>query len=675
MALCSSNLPDRAINTAATGSNPSRKVRLVAKVRDFTDQEADLPSGFSWISVNKPNGEASEPVTVSFGDQAASRKDSCEVDYCYDQNEDNESIFSREVKPLISGVLDGCNATVIAYGARGSGKTSLVQGSFEKPGLAALAMAEILSVAEENGKSVTMSFYEVPVKSISDFQRLYVGFGTRKPAQKGATELPRRGHKGLIVHVSSPNEKLDTPATGKMNFVDLAGCYADVRKKSGEVLHFLEQSKVNKSVYALLNVVHALSSNERHVPYRESKLTRILQDSLGGASKVLLVVCLNPTLCQDSLNMINLASRSCQKISQPVFDSTKKIHSVTRPMVVSSKKSHIPRTVSATARKQTSSRVPLSEKKVNVGTTFAVKGRKLFDEAGDSSPSDKASSVLDKVTTVETVAKEERKPVENITDVTMSEENTLPVVLEHTEPTFIVEKDNQSSKSQNSQVFCSKTDEMTRKPESAQFTPTVGKEVSEYGKDHPEEVTPCVDVSIDTKSLSLAQEGQIIAKDNNSSLVDDDKSPPISARLRELTNSMRALCSATPFSLKTAENDDSSLVSANILEPKTPVVEHGAMTADRWNVKNVNSPWETFSTRNSGMKNSLVQDYLRFLNTAEKEDLKRLKGIGEKRATYILEMREESPEPFKNLDDLKHIGLSGKQIKGLMKKEVGGFFD
>lgn len=150
-------------------------------------------------------------------------------------------------------------------------------------------MAEILSVAEENGKSVTVSFYEVyqdrvcdlldskqqtvlvledkgkiqlkglsrasylvlwfvwsmenysstyvtflwcfillifqvPVKSISDFQRLYVGFGSRKPAQKGATELPRRGHKGLIVHVSSPNEKLDTPATGKMNFVDLAGC-------------------------------------------------------------------------------------------------------------------------------------------------------------------------------------------------------------------------------------------------------------------------------------------------------------------------------------------------------------------------------------------------------------------------------------------------------------------
>lgn len=95
---------------------------------------------------------------------------------------------------------------------------------------------------------------------------------------------------------------------------------------------------------------------------------------------------------------------------------------------------------------------------------------------------------------------------------------------------------------------------------------------------------------------------QTIAKDKNSSLVDDDKSPPISARLRELTNSMRALCSATPFSLKTAENDDSSLVSSNILEPKTPVVEHGTMTADRWNVKNVNSPWETFSTRNSGMK-------------------------------------------------------------------------
>ena len=56
-----------------------------------------------------------------------SRKDSYEVDYCYEQNEENDLIFSREVKPLISGVFNGCNSTIIAYGARNTGKTSVIQ--------------------------------------------------------------------------------------------------------------------------------------------------------------------------------------------------------------------------------------------------------------------------------------------------------------------------------------------------------------------------------------------------------------------------------------------------------------------------------------------------------------------------------------------------------------------
>jgi len=49
------------------------------------------------------------------------------VDYCYNQHEDNEMIYSREVKPLVSAAFEGFNSTVIAHGARGSGKTHLIQ--------------------------------------------------------------------------------------------------------------------------------------------------------------------------------------------------------------------------------------------------------------------------------------------------------------------------------------------------------------------------------------------------------------------------------------------------------------------------------------------------------------------------------------------------------------------
>lgn len=68
--------------------------------------------------------------------------------------------------------------------------------------------------------------------------------------------------------------------------------YEDARRKSSDGLSLVETCKLNKSIYALLNVVHALSANESHVPFRESKLTRILQDSLGGESRVLMVTCL-----------------------------------------------------------------------------------------------------------------------------------------------------------------------------------------------------------------------------------------------------------------------------------------------------------------------------------------------------------------------------------------------
>ena len=69
-----------------------------------------------------------------------------------------------------------------------------------------------------------ISTFQVPVRSILDFQKLYVGFSSSKLLHKTAIEHPRRGHRGLIVHISSSDNNL---RTGKMNFVDLAGCCSD----------------------------------------------------------------------------------------------------------------------------------------------------------------------------------------------------------------------------------------------------------------------------------------------------------------------------------------------------------------------------------------------------------------------------------------------------------------
>ncbi|KAB2054643.1 hypothetical protein ES319_A12G268500v1 [Gossypium barbadense] len=704
------------------GQNRGRKARVIAKIKGFTDLETESVNEASgkWISVHRPKGDDSETVAVSFGDEStSSRKESYELDYCYDRSEGNDLIFSKEVKPLIEDVFNGYNATVVAYGARGSGKTFTIQGSEGKPGLAVLAMAEILSIAEESSKLIAVSCYEilkdhaydhlapdrhevliledvargkiqlkglsqVPVKSIEEFQKLYLSNqNSHKQSQKIIAEPHHRSHKGLIIHVFRGNESNALPF-GKMNFVDLAG-YEDAKRKSTGSVNLLENNKINKSIYALHNVVYALNANESHVPYRESKLTRILRDSLGGTNKILMITCLNSSFCQDSMYMANLASRSCKGSSKTVPDSTKKAKSMVRPMVVSSSsKSRLTGTVSATTSKPIGNRVRVPENKANVKAS-ALKGRKLFDEACHSTKPKKVSQEeslpLENVSTItEHAIQKEEKDSSSISEVVVSHtQKHFPLqAFSAEESDMTVKATTQETKILDEehfplQAFSAEESDMTVKATTQETTTLDKVNVTDDDHNH-DKATPNIDSN--AKALSIEAD-QTIDKENNLLLVNKEASPPISARLQELSNNLKLLYSSTPSCVEIPPKTDVSFegqVSTEALEPKTP--EPRLLINDKSEIVDTScNSWKTFSARSSRMKSSLVDEYLRFLNTASKEDLKRLKGIGEKRATYILELREESPEPFKDLDDLKEIGLSAKQIKGIMKKEIGELYN
>ncbi|CAN7024610.1 unnamed protein product [Brassica rapa subsp. trilocularis] len=717
-----------------TSHGRNKAVRVVARFKPsvaYPNVKSSSSSSAAAVSVHKPNGHESETVSISFGAQFPGSKDSYKLDYCYEEDETTSLILTKEIKPLISTVFEGKDANVIAHGARGSGKTHLIQGSEKEPGLAVLTMAEMLSMAGERGYSILVSVYEVcneavydisdqekrvvsvlesaqgriqlkglskanlcfqvHVKSLSEFKELYFGL---KKTQKLKGDSPLRSHRGVMIHVTATGSNVSSGSIGRMNFLDLAG-YEDSRKQKTDLVP-LEITRINKSIYALQNVMYALNANESHVPYRESKLTRMLKDCLQGSNRTLLITCLPRELSQDSFYMLNLASRICLGGNRAMANATKKSKGPARSISSSSvaQRRQTPLNVTASSKQRTELRANASERKIKLNTsTSAIKGRKLFGEANGSVKSKNNSNKMEGKEMM-AVKKEifTSKVVLNVQSSASEEEVCSSFIVKDSQSSLLVKV-----------IFCSIVKDnifiqwfrltVTSLQENSVQAVSSSNNLQETPRKHEEwflEATNCVDavackaqiVERDDNRPDAEEgrtpfsEGENLEKENTNLLANEITSPPLSLRLQELSNKLKSICD-TSNQPSTPEK-----YQAAVTKYREQVPEHGDVTAEaelrtpeRSMPLNVGfSPWKTFSAHSSKLKNSAVGEYLKFLNTADKEDLKKLKGIGEKRATYIVELRQESPEPFKKLDDLKDIGLSEKQIKGMLRKEIGDIF-
>ncbi|KAM8893627.1 kinesin-like protein kif7 isoform 2-T3 [Spinachia spinachia] len=290
-------------------------------------------------------------------------------DYLFEEGCCQEEVYSSSVQPLIDAFFQGFNATVFAYGQTGSGKTYTIGEanicSFrdEEQGIIPRAVVDVFKLLDENDLtdfSVRVSYLEVYKEEFKDLLDVetaskdihiredkgnIVLFGVKEcevegldevlsllesgntARHTGATQMnlnssrshtiftlymdQRRGSSRLYGTTANSGPQM---LSSKFHFVDLAG--SERILKTGNTGERLKESiQINSGLLALGNVIGALGDPKRkgsHIPYRDSKITRILKDSLGGNSKTLMIACISPSSSDfdESLNTLNYAMRA-----------------------------------------------------------------------------------------------------------------------------------------------------------------------------------------------------------------------------------------------------------------------------------------------------------------------------------------------------------------------------
>lgn len=245
-------------------------------------------------------------------------------------------VYEEAAKPIVKDVLSGYNGTIFAYGQTSSGKTHTMEGAIGDatyegiiPRIVNDIFQYIFTMEEKVEFHIKVSYFEIYMDKIKDLLDISKDNLTvhedknRVPFVKGASERfvcnpeevmnlieegkqnrhisvtnmnehSSRSHSVFLINVKQENEETQKQLTGKLYLVDLAG--SEKVSKTGAEGQTLDEAKnINKSLSALGNVISALAEgNKSHIPYRDSKLTRILQESLGGNSRTTIIICGSP---------------------------------------------------------------------------------------------------------------------------------------------------------------------------------------------------------------------------------------------------------------------------------------------------------------------------------------------------------------------------------------------
>ncbi|KAL2495938.1 Kinesin KP1 [Forsythia ovata] len=302
-------------------------IRVFCRVRPFLQGQSNGQSTVDYI------GENGNIMIVNPQKQGKDARRVFTFDKVFGTNVTQEQIYA-DTQPLIRSVLDGYNVCIFAYGQTGSGKTYTMSGpdltTEETWGVNYRALRDLFRISKarmdvieyEVGVQMIEIYNEqvrdllvihgnirnnsqlnglnvpdaslVPVKCTKDVLDLMkIGQRNRAVGATALNERSSRSHSILTIHVRGKELVSGSTLKGCLHLVDLAGSErVDKSEAVGERLK--EAQHINRSLSALGDVISALAQNSSHVPYRNSKLTQVLQDSLGGHAKTLMFVHINP---------------------------------------------------------------------------------------------------------------------------------------------------------------------------------------------------------------------------------------------------------------------------------------------------------------------------------------------------------------------------------------------
>jgi kinesin family member C2/C3 len=320
-------------------------IRVYMRCRPPSSEELQQ-YGDESICVNFPNN-SNNHVTV-FNNQ--NREKTWEFDSVFNYDSKQEDVY-KDVSQLVQSVMDGYNVCIFAYGQTGSGKTYTMQGPPTDRGVNTRALEDLFDSVNKRRNEfhdvITISLLEVyneeirdllvnggghqdkleirqspegnyvpgltsiEVENLTDVDNLLIlAERNRSTATTNMNQHSSRSH--MMMSISIYTEQLSTgnQIKGKLNLVDLAG--SERINKSGATGQTLKEAQnINKSLSALSDVIAARGAKQNHVPFRNSTLTYLLQDSLSKDSKTLMICCCSPILASsdETISALNFASR------------------------------------------------------------------------------------------------------------------------------------------------------------------------------------------------------------------------------------------------------------------------------------------------------------------------------------------------------------------------------